>query len=355
MVRVYNNEEKKRLDDGCGPLRLGQVGTILQKIQKAINKNEKISLDYDNATGILKILVNGVEKANINLGLEKYVNQAEIVVNPNGLAEGKYIKLTFEGGADPVFIPTEDIGKIYFPGEGIYISSEGVISCTIDPTEFQTCTDIEFEENGDIFTSCTPSPSTSAIEGATLNEKNVDVENNILKLENIAIKGEIKNEDISNDADINLSKIEGLSNFLLTNSVATENNNVLMEIVSQGDNNKNIIIETGSVNSNNYNWNKSVNMTSDVMPPSGSYYIGTATYGGGVSFTGNYANTPAIFVSGESPNCLMSISISNINISTKKADVTVRLLPFGTNSTAQNNNLNPPTNLKFVIIGKSSI
>jgi len=158
----YTDDEREYLDSTCGRLRVTTIGTHIQEIQKAING---ITVEYDNTTGILKILINGKEKAWINIGIEKYVNQAEIVDDPEGLTEGKYIKLLFEGGADPVFIPTADIGKIYSAGDGIYINSEGLISCTIDPSEFQTCTDIEFDENGDIYTNCKMSPPSSDIEG----------------------------------------------------------------------------------------------------------------------------------------------------------------------------------------------
>ena len=132
MVRVYNEDEKGELDGACGPLRLTKLGTAVKEVQEAINTNEKISLAYNNATGILQILVDGVEKAWINLGLEKYVNQAEIVIDPPGQASGKYIKLQFEGGAPDVFIPTEDIGKIYTAGTNIEITSTGVINNTMD-------------------------------------------------------------------------------------------------------------------------------------------------------------------------------------------------------------------------------
>lgn len=84
MVNEYTDIEKKYLDDTCSHLRITTIGTHIQELQKKLNSNENIDLEYNNQTGILKILVDNVEKAYVNLGLEKYVNQASIVNDPQG-------------------------------------------------------------------------------------------------------------------------------------------------------------------------------------------------------------------------------------------------------------------------------
>jgi len=70
---------------------------------------KNITLSYNNTSGVLSFSANSTTLASVDIGLEKYVSSASIVTNPSGQPAGKYIKLSFEGGAGDIFINVNSI------------------------------------------------------------------------------------------------------------------------------------------------------------------------------------------------------------------------------------------------------
>lgn len=84
-----------------------------------------LGINYNN--GELSLIGNNSEViATVNLPKEQFLKSAEIVVNPEGQPEGKYLMMTFsvEGDADQVvYINVNDLVDVYTAGGGIKIEN----------------------------------------------------------------------------------------------------------------------------------------------------------------------------------------------------------------------------------------
>ena len=84
-----------------------------------------LGIAYNN--GELSLTGNNSEViATVNLPKEQFLKSAEIVVNPEGQPEGKYLKMTFavEGDVDQVvYIDVNDLVDVYTAGGGIKIEN----------------------------------------------------------------------------------------------------------------------------------------------------------------------------------------------------------------------------------------
>ena len=67
----------------------------------------------------------------INIPKDLFVESGEIVDNPTGQPEGKYIKLTLQNQTDPIYINVADLVDAYTAGNGITISDSNVVSANV--------------------------------------------------------------------------------------------------------------------------------------------------------------------------------------------------------------------------------
>lgn len=78
-------------------------------------------------------LNNGTEDVGVPINIPKdlFVESGEIVDNPTGQPEGKYIKLVLQNQTDPIYINVADLVDAYTAGNGITISDKNVISAAV--------------------------------------------------------------------------------------------------------------------------------------------------------------------------------------------------------------------------------
>lgn len=67
----------------------------------------------------------------INIPKDLFVESGEIVDNPTGYPEGKYIKLTLQNQTEPIYINVADLVDAYTAGNGITISNNNVVSANV--------------------------------------------------------------------------------------------------------------------------------------------------------------------------------------------------------------------------------
>lgn len=67
----------------------------------------------------------------INIPKDLFVESGEIVENPAGQPEGKYLKLVLQNQTDPVYINVADLVDAYTPGNGIAISGNNQVSAKV--------------------------------------------------------------------------------------------------------------------------------------------------------------------------------------------------------------------------------
>ena len=67
----------------------------------------------------------------INIPKDLFVESGEIVENPAGQPEGKYLKLVLRNQTDPVYINVADLVDAYTPGNGIAISGNNQVSAKV--------------------------------------------------------------------------------------------------------------------------------------------------------------------------------------------------------------------------------
>ena len=67
----------------------------------------------------------------INIPKDLFVESGEIVDNPTGQPEGKYIKLVLQNQTDPIYINVADLVDAYTAGNGITISNTNVVSANV--------------------------------------------------------------------------------------------------------------------------------------------------------------------------------------------------------------------------------
>ena len=67
----------------------------------------------------------------INIPKDLFVESGEIVENPTGQPEGKYLKLVLQNQTAPVYINVADLVDAYTPGNGIDISEDNVVSAKV--------------------------------------------------------------------------------------------------------------------------------------------------------------------------------------------------------------------------------
>ena len=78
-------------------------------------------------------LNNGTENVGVPINIPKdlFVESGEIVDNPTGQPEGKYIKLTLQNQTEPIYINVADLVDAYTAGNGITISNTNVVSANV--------------------------------------------------------------------------------------------------------------------------------------------------------------------------------------------------------------------------------
>lgn len=69
--------------------------------------------------------------AAINIPKDLFVKEGKVVDNPTGQPAGKYIELTLQNQANPIYINVADLVDAYTPGNGIEISEANVISAKV--------------------------------------------------------------------------------------------------------------------------------------------------------------------------------------------------------------------------------
>ena len=69
--------------------------------------------------------------AAINIPKDLFVKEGKIVDNPSGQPAGKYIELTLQNQANPIYINVADLVDAYTPGNGITISATNEVSAKV--------------------------------------------------------------------------------------------------------------------------------------------------------------------------------------------------------------------------------
>lgn len=69
--------------------------------------------------------------AAINIPKDLFVKEGKVVDNPTGQPAGKYIELTLQNQANPIYINVADLVDAYTPGNGITISATNVVSAKV--------------------------------------------------------------------------------------------------------------------------------------------------------------------------------------------------------------------------------
>ena len=69
--------------------------------------------------------------AAINIPKDLFVKEGKVVDNPAGQPAGKYIELTLQNQANPIYINVADLVDVYTPGNGITISATNEVSAKV--------------------------------------------------------------------------------------------------------------------------------------------------------------------------------------------------------------------------------
>lgn len=69
--------------------------------------------------------------AAINIPKDLFVKEGKVVDNPTGQSAGKYIELTLQNQANPIYINVADLVDAYTPGNGITISATNEVSAKV--------------------------------------------------------------------------------------------------------------------------------------------------------------------------------------------------------------------------------
>ena len=69
--------------------------------------------------------------AAINIPKDLFVKEGKVVDNPSGQPTGKYIELTLQNQANPIYINVADLVDAYTPGNGITISATNEVSAKV--------------------------------------------------------------------------------------------------------------------------------------------------------------------------------------------------------------------------------
>lgn len=69
--------------------------------------------------------------AAINIPKDLFVKEGKVVDNPTGQPAGKYIELTLQNQAEPIYINVADLVDAYTPGNGITISATNEVSAKV--------------------------------------------------------------------------------------------------------------------------------------------------------------------------------------------------------------------------------
>ena len=97
----------------------------LDEYARGLNASRVTGMTYEN--GVLTLVAQDQSTiATVNLPLEQFLKSAELVVDPEGMAPGKYLKLVFavEGQADnTVYVAVNDLVDVYTAGGGISIAN----------------------------------------------------------------------------------------------------------------------------------------------------------------------------------------------------------------------------------------
>ena len=88
--------------------------------------------DSGDYAAIYHLTKDGVNTgAAINIPKDLFVKEGKIVDNPSGQPAGKYIELTLQNQANPIYINVADLVDAYTPGNGITISATNEVSAKV--------------------------------------------------------------------------------------------------------------------------------------------------------------------------------------------------------------------------------
>ena len=88
--------------------------------------------DSGNYAAIYHLTKDGVNTgAAINIPKDLFVKEGKVVDNPAGQPAGKYIELTLQNQANPIYINVADLVDAYTPGNGITISATNEVSAKV--------------------------------------------------------------------------------------------------------------------------------------------------------------------------------------------------------------------------------
>lgn len=89
-------------------------------------------IDSGDYAAIYHLTKDGVNTgAAINIPKDLFVKEGKVVDNPAGQPAGKYIELTLQNQANPIYINVADLVDAYTPGNGITISATNEVSAKV--------------------------------------------------------------------------------------------------------------------------------------------------------------------------------------------------------------------------------
>lgn len=103
--------------------------TVIPTVPVYSLTKDATSADYAAVYHLTKDNINVGEP--INIPKDLFVESGEIVDNPTGYPEGKYIKLTLQNQTEPIYINVADLVDAYTAGNGITISNTNVVSANV--------------------------------------------------------------------------------------------------------------------------------------------------------------------------------------------------------------------------------
>ena len=103
--------------------------TVIPTVPVYSLTKDATSADYAAVYHLTKDNINVGEP--INIPKDLFVESGEIVDNPTGQPEGKYIKLVLQNQTEPIYINVADLVDAYTAGNGITISNTNVISANV--------------------------------------------------------------------------------------------------------------------------------------------------------------------------------------------------------------------------------
>ena len=110
------------------------LGALESRIDNLTTDSEVTIIDSATTGGYLKsytFMQGGNPIGVIDIPKDLVVTSGEIVENPEGQPEGKYLKLTIANQAEPVYINVADLADVYTAGNGITISNTNEVAAKV--------------------------------------------------------------------------------------------------------------------------------------------------------------------------------------------------------------------------------